>query len=365
MSSDFCWLCEASSCLIVGLASCERLLRRLGDLVDLEDVVAELRLDRAGELALGGREDGVVEGLLLLALGDRGELAALRLGGLVDRVLLGDGLPGVAALDRRLGGVGLGLGLGQDDEQVTPLGLGEALLVLVVVLLDLGVGDLVLALGDLLADLVREDVEPDAQEDVLHRLAGVLEELVEVGLLREDAFFWVSNCFLTSASETLTPRSSASPWIHWKEISSCRTWSRSASYSCLHCVLSCASVVLGWPLAGSGSVLRLLAMQALNYGGCGMLAACWPPDLAAIVIQWSKLDFSIAVAVDGGHTVAGDPAAAREGSCRDRHGAGERGELRLIRRDVMSWVRLKASARLRANGSGAFRPRGTSRGARR
>ena len=59
-------------------------------------------------------------------------------------------------VERLLGRVRLGLRLGQDDPQVAPLGLGEALLVLVVVRRDLGLGDLALALGDLVADLVRE-----------------------------------------------------------------------------------------------------------------------------------------------------------------------------------------------------------------
>ena len=134
----------------------ERLLRGLVDLVDLEDVVAELGLDRTLELALLGLEDRVVERLLLLALGDRRQLAALRLGGVVDRVLLGDLRERLAGLERRLGLLGLRLRLGQDDAQVAPLGLGELGLVLVVVVLDLLVGDLVLALGDLVADLVRE-----------------------------------------------------------------------------------------------------------------------------------------------------------------------------------------------------------------
>ena len=163
----------------------ERLLRRLRDLGDLEQVVAELGLDRAAQLALLGLEDGLVELLLERALGLRGQLAALRLGGLVDRVLLRDGLPALAALERLLGRLGLGLALGQHDQQVTPLGLREARLVLVVEVLDLGVGDLVLALDDLVADLAREQVGLDLEHDVLLGLAGVLEELLVVGVLRE------------------------------------------------------------------------------------------------------------------------------------------------------------------------------------
>jgi hypothetical protein len=91
-----------------------RLLQRLlalgGDLLDGEDVPAELGLDGAGQLALLGREDGLVERRLLLALGDGEQRAALVLGGLVDRELLGDRLPRLAALEARLGLLGLGLG---------------------------------------------------------------------------------------------------------------------------------------------------------------------------------------------------------------------------------------------------------------
>src|SRR5439155_8727721 len=127
----------------------ERLLAGRRDLRDVEEVVAELRLDRALELALGRLEDGVVERLLLLALGDREQLAALVLGGLVDRVLLGDRLEALARLQRGERLVGLGLRLGQHDPQVTALGLREARLVLVEVVGDLRLGDGVLALGHL------------------------------------------------------------------------------------------------------------------------------------------------------------------------------------------------------------------------
>src|SRR5215204_302409 len=163
----------------------ERLLRRGVDLVDLEDVPAELGLDRTGDLALVGAEDRRVERLLLLALGDGGQLAALRLGRVVDGVLLGDGLELLPVLERRLGLLGLLLGLSQDDAQVAPLRLRELVLVLLVVLLDLLIGDLVLALGHLVADLVGERVEPHAHHHVLVGLARGLEELLVVGLLRE------------------------------------------------------------------------------------------------------------------------------------------------------------------------------------
>ena len=172
VSSAFCWPWDWSVCLIVSLASASVCWLASVMSVTREDVVAVLGLDRADELALLGGEDGVVELLVERALGLRGQLAAGGLGGVVDRVLLGDGLPGVAALERGLGLVGVGLVLGQDDAQVTLLGLREAGLVLVVEVLDRLVGDLVLALDDLVADLVRQQVELDALEDVLLGLAG-------------------------------------------------------------------------------------------------------------------------------------------------------------------------------------------------
>ena len=125
---------------------CSRLcLVALRDLGDAEDVVAGVGLDRAGDLALHGGEDGRVELRVLLALGDAEQLAALLLGGGVDRELLGDGGPLLAALDRLLGLERLGLALGQDHLEVAPLGLRELLLVLVVVVLDLAVGDVLAA----------------------------------------------------------------------------------------------------------------------------------------------------------------------------------------------------------------------------
>src|SRR5215217_6079294 len=91
------------------------------------------------------------------------------------------------------------------------------------------------------------------------------------------------------------PCSSASPWSHSNEIRSCRTWSRSCSYSCLHWVLSCSSVTFGWPLAGFGVVLRLPATHAEYSGGLGTCAfAPCPLERAATLIQWSYSDFSIA-----------------------------------------------------------------------
>src|SRR5918994_5764522 len=111
----------------------ERLLRGLRDLLDLEDVPAELGLDGTLELALLGLEDRRVEGLLLLSLRHGREQAGLGLRSLVDRVLLHHLLEGLPGRERLLGPVCLGLGLGQHHAQVTALRLGEALLVLLVV----------------------------------------------------------------------------------------------------------------------------------------------------------------------------------------------------------------------------------------
>src|SRR3954470_17128861 len=174
----------------------ERLLRRRSDLRHLEDVVAELRLDRTDDRAFLGAEDRGVEGLLLLPLGHAGQLAALRLGGLVDRVLLGDRRPLPALVERLLGGLGLSLRARQHHEQVAPLGLGEALLVLAVVGGDLGVADLVLALDDLVADVVGDDVELDAEEQVGLGHAGVLEELLVVRILLEGLLLLVLELLL-------------------------------------------------------------------------------------------------------------------------------------------------------------------------
>src|SRR3954469_1581808 len=171
--------------LDLGLGLRERLLAGRRDALDDEVVVAVLGLDRPGERVLLGREHGLVELLVQRALGLRRQLAAVGLRGVVDRVLLGHGLPGLAGLERRAGGGGLGLGLGQHDAQVALLRLGETGLVLVVEVGDRRVGDHVLALDDLLVDLGRQQVALDALHDVVLRLAGGLEELLVVGVLRE------------------------------------------------------------------------------------------------------------------------------------------------------------------------------------
>src|SRR3954462_3578097 len=87
---------------------------------------------------------------------------------------------------------------------------------------------------------------------------------------------------------------SASPWIHLKEIRSWRTWSRSCLYSCAHCVLSCASVTFGWPLAGAGGGLGLAARAALLAAcGAGTAGPGRPDVLAATFIQCVKSALSM------------------------------------------------------------------------
>src|SRR3954462_5619590 len=93
----------------------EGLLLRRRDLRDAEDVEAELRLDRADHLVLRRAEDRGVEGLLLLALRDARQAAALRLRGCVRRVLLRDLRPLSARLDRLERGVRLRLLGGEHD----------------------------------------------------------------------------------------------------------------------------------------------------------------------------------------------------------------------------------------------------------
>src|SRR5215210_146541 len=116
------------------------------------------------------------------------------------------------------------------------------------------------------------------------------------------------------------PFALASPSSHWKEISSCRTWSRSCSYSCLHWVLSCESVTLGWPLAGFGVVLRLVATHSVNSGGLGTEAfAPCPLERAATLIQWSYCDFSIVLPSTSATALPGTPphpAASAAGAAR-------------------------------------------------
>src|SRR4051794_1169673 len=161
-------LAELVERLALGVALQDLLDRRLGlgerlllggrDLRDLEDVVAELRLHRAGQLALLRLEDRLVQRLLLLALGDVGEQAALRLRGLVDRVLLRDALPRLTGLQRALGLLRAGLLLGEHDPEAAALGRRELRLVLVVVGLDLGVRDLARGLRDLLGQLLLQQL---------------------------------------------------------------------------------------------------------------------------------------------------------------------------------------------------------------
>src|SRR5687767_15435219 len=59
-------------------------------------------------------------------------------------------------------------------------------------------------------------------------------------------------------------------------------------------------------------------MQAVKAGGLGIWAACCPPDLAAMVSQWSNCDFSIASPSTVATALPGTPphAATKTGRAR-------------------------------------------------
>jgi hypothetical protein len=164
-----------------------RLLQALlacgGDARDLEHVEPALRLHRAGQLVLLGTKDRRVERLILLALRHAEQLAFLLLGSGVVGQVLHHVLEALAAFEAAQGLVRLVLVLGPDDLEVASLGLGELLLVRLEVVLDLVVTDLPDVARELLAKLVREHVEADAEQDVVLRLPRRLEEAL-VGPLR-------------------------------------------------------------------------------------------------------------------------------------------------------------------------------------
>ena len=287
------------------------------------------------ELALVGGEDGLVERRLLLALGDGEQLAALVLGGLVDRVLLGDRLPGLTAVERLLGGLGLGLLLGQDDAQVAALGLGEALLVLLVVGLDLGVGDLVLALGDLLAQLVGELLEAHAEEHVLLGEAGGLEELLVVLLLRERLLLLLLELLLDLGLgdlDVLLLGLAGHPLVLDEQL---HDLVAQALVLLLALGLEVRVLRLGLALGRLGRGLLLVrdALRVLRRVGDLRLRS----GLAALrrtlrrrsrrrVIQWSKLFLVIELVLDLGHGVAGDVVTAARGEDERREDQGARGQ---------------------------------------
>ena len=119
----------------------------------LDDVVAELGLDRLRDRVLPEREGDLVERGHRLPARD-GQLAARALRGRVGRVLLRERREVGAVLELGVQVVGLLLRLDEDVADVAALGLLVLRLVLVVVGLDLLVADLDV-LGDLLEDLLR------------------------------------------------------------------------------------------------------------------------------------------------------------------------------------------------------------------
>ena len=92
-------------------------------------------------------------------------------------------------------------------------------------------------------------------------------------------------------------RFAASCWIHCAEMRNDITWSRSDSYSFLHCSLYWASSWSAdpWPAWARSASCR--ATQAVKSGGTGALAAaplapvCWAEETAATLSQWVKSSF--------------------------------------------------------------------------
>ena len=85
----------------------------------------------------------------------------------------------------------------------------------------------------------------------------------------KDCFFVFSKDFLTSVSETLTSWSAASPWIHCGLDQELEHLVAQPLVLLLALGLNCASVGLGWPLAGFGAVFFFSATHAVKSGGSG------------------------------------------------------------------------------------------------
>src|SRR4051795_12261944 len=129
----------------------------------------------------------------------------------------------------------------------------------------------------------------------------VLRNFWKSASLGNDCFLVVANCFSTSASDTVTFCSPASPWIHCDEIRNCMTCCLRPSYCCWHWDLKVASVGVGWPLAGFGALFFFSSMHCLKSGASGTEAlapalsgSAEPADeIAATFIQWSKSAFEM------------------------------------------------------------------------
>src|SRR3954468_16528682 len=299
----------------------ERLLRGRGDLVDHEVVVAELRLHRALELTLLGAEDRVVERLLLLALGHRRQLAALVLGLRVDRVLLGDRLPRLAALERLERGRRLRLVLGQNDAHLALLGLGEAPLVLVVVVADLRGADVASALADLVDDLLAQQAEADLEEDVLVGLAGLLEELLVVGVLGEALLLLLVEGLLDARVGHLYAHVLGLAVQPARVDQQLEDLVAQALVLLLALSLQLRVGLLGLALGGLGRGLFLLGDALRVVGRVGHLGRRLAAGAGSHVHPVGELGFVDRVAVDGGHGVSWDAAATHDDAERRHEGA--------------------------------------------
>jgi hypothetical protein len=129
VSSAFCWFCDASSCLIVVRRLVARLLRRLRDLVDLEDVPAELRLDGPVELPFFAEKIASSNAFSCWPLATAGSLPPCAL----EASSIEYSWPPLERRRRpraRLRLVRLRLGLGQDDREVARSGCAKRALFL-------------------------------------------------------------------------------------------------------------------------------------------------------------------------------------------------------------------------------------------
>ena len=157
------------------------------------------------------------------------------------------------------------------------------------------------------------------------RVAVVLEELLEVGVLREALLLLLVEGLLDVGVGDLDPlllrlalRSTGTT------SAAASTWSRSASYSCLHCDLSWSSVVVASPFSGFGAILRFCGdalgeVRRVRHRGVGLAARLGGDGHPVVEIVLVDLG-----AVDGRDGVAGNAAAAD--SNRDEGGEGAEGQ---------------------------------------
>ena len=100
-------------------------------------------------------------------------------------------------------------------------------------------------------------------------------------------------------------------------------------------------MTFGWPLAGFGVVLRLVATHAVYSGGLGTAAfAPCPLERAATLIQWSYSDFSMAWPSTSATALPGTPphpATSAAGAARAARASVRRTAL-IMRKPKSRWT---------------------------